>query len=39
MLPDAMEEGFYLWKLRKIDEDEGYEIVSSRLVQSPKHFN
>ena len=34
--PDAVEDGFYLWKLKELNEN--YELVSSKLVNSPRHF-
>lgn len=34
--PDAVEDGFYLWKLKEFNEN--YELVSSKLVNSPRHF-
>jgi hypothetical protein len=34
--PDAVEDGFYLWRLREYNEN--YELVSSKLIHSPRHF-
>lgn len=34
--PDAIEDGFYLWRLREYNDN--YELVSSKLVHSPRHF-
>lgn len=36
MTPDAVEDGFYLWRLREYNEN--YELVSSKLIHSPRHF-
>lgn len=36
MTPDAVEDGFYLWRLR--ERNNNYELVSSKLVNSPRHF-
>ncbi len=33
---DAVESGFYLWKLK--EHNHNYEVVSSKLVNSPPHF-
>lgn len=34
--PDAVEDGFYLWRLREYNDN--YELVSSKLIHSPRHF-